>query len=133
MIILNLTQHEATQEQLAAGVIEPRLDFKKYVQDLLTFESIPDSTELDDRAHDLALAASMYDIDPDDDESVTPRAVMLGGAPFFMSTLENWCQRCGLVTLYAFSRRESVDHVMPDGTFKKVGVFRHLGFVETLK
>lgn len=31
---------------------------------------------------------------------------------------------------YAFSRRESVETQLPDGSVKKSSVFRHIGFVE---
>lgn len=30
--------------------------------------------------------------------------------------------------IFAHSKRDSVDHIMPDGSVKKVAVFRHLGF-----
>ena len=35
--------------------------------------------------------------------------------------------------LYAFSVRESVESVEPDGSLVKKNVFRHLGFVEACK
>jgi hypothetical protein len=44
MKILNLTQHEATKEQVAAGGVEP-LD-KEAVQRLLTFNNLPRSARL---------------------------------------------------------------------------------------
>jgi hypothetical protein len=56
--------------------------------------------------------------------------VMLGGAPFFMEALSRNCRECSLVPVFAFSRRESVEQTMPDGTVRKVASFRHLGFVE---
>jgi len=34
----------------------------------------------------------------------------------------------GIVPLYAFSRRESIEEKTDDGT-RKISVFRHLGFI----
>src|SRR5690554_832050 len=132
MRILNLTQHAATAEQVADGVIELREEAKKYVREILTFDKIPSKEELNDRAHNLSLFACTYDIIFDDDgmNELHPNAVMLGGAPFFMGTLERWCQSVGLVVLYAFSERESVDTVQADGSVIKKSIFKHKGFVE---
>jgi hypothetical protein len=55
--------------------------------------------------------------------------VMLGGAPFFMEELSHAARELGLVPVFAFSRRESVEQTLEDGTVRKVAVFRHLGFV----
>ena len=55
MTILNLTQHVATPDQIAAGVVEPTA--KKVVQELLTFASPPTATEIHDRAAKLAALA----------------------------------------------------------------------------
>lgn len=132
MRILNLTQHAATADQVADGVIELREGEKEYVKELLTFDKIPSKEELEDRAHDLSLFACTYDIIPDDDgmNELQPNAVMLGGAPFFMGTLERWCESVGLVVLYAFSERESIDAIQEDGSVIKKSIFKHKGFVE---
>ena len=111
---INLTQHIATPEQ---GCFEP--DNKGSVQALLTFEEMPDAAEILRTAADLAGIAV--------DHGATE--AMIGGAPFLMPALERALRRCGIVPLYAFSRRESVD--LPDG--KKTSVFRHIGFVPGLE
>ena len=117
MRILNLTQHAPTPEQVEAGVVEPA--DKGAVQALLTFESVPDRTEMVRRAKELAEMARVAD------------AVMVGGAPFFMGTLESVLKTVLAVpVLYSFSRRESVEQTQPDGSVKKVAVFRHVGWVE---
>jgi hypothetical protein len=36
----------------------------------------------------------------------------------------------GITALYSFSTRESVDQPQPDGSVRKVAVFRHTGWVE---
>lgn len=124
-MIINLTQHEATQDQINAGVIEPSPEDKKNIQELLTFEEIPSIEELERRAYGLAtLVTNMGGA------NASHHTVMIGGAPFFMSFLEKALKSQGHRTVYAFSRRESVDQAQLDGTVKKVAVFQHLGFVE---
>jgi len=118
MKIINLTQHAAAADQTAAGVVEP--SDKKAVSGLLTFDTPPTSGEMVERAHALVAIAMAVGAD----------AAMIGGAPFFMSTLERALREAGVRPLYAFSRRESVDESQADGTVKKVAVFRHAGWVE---
>jgi hypothetical protein len=54
---------------------------------------------------------------------------MIGGAPYLMAPLESALRAHGITPVYAFSVRESVDQVQPDGSVRKVAVFRHAGFV----
>lgn len=117
-MILNLTQHPATAEQAAAGVVEPA--DKAGIQELLTFEELPDRTEVILRAAELAVIAA----------SSGYRAAMIGGAPFLMPPLEAALKAAGVKPLYAFSRRESVEQTAPDGSVRKTNVFRHAGWVE---
>lgn len=117
MNILNLTQHTASQDQLAEGVFEP--SDKTEIQKLLTFNTIPSEVELETAAKTLAAIAV---------ESGATYA-MIGGAPFFMAPLESALKEVGIKPIYAFSVRESVDQPQEDGSIKKVAVFRHKGFV----
>jgi hypothetical protein len=130
-MILNLTQHNATPEQEAQLVVEPRM-CKDEIKKLLTFEEIPSKEEIEVRATKLARIAvseaSMYAGDTDNEIWIT--RVMLGGAPFFMGALEKAVRECGFSPVYAFSKRESEDIPQPDGSVKKIQVFRHCGFVE---
>ena len=116
-MIVNLTQHQATETQKQAGVVETNCP--SVVGILLTFDSIPTKQEMKNRADDLVLLA----LDSGAKEA------MIGGAPFFMSTLEAALQKAGIKPLYAFSKRESVDQQQEDGTVRKTTVFNHLGFV----
>lgn len=117
MKILNLTQHIATPDQVAAGVVEPTA--KRAVQELLTFEELPTPQQIRGRADELAMrtAATGY------------TTAMIGGAPFFMPPLQSALQARGVKVLYAFSKRVSVDEKQADGSNKKTQVFRHAGFV----
>jgi hypothetical protein len=130
-MILNLTQHVSTDEQKAQLVVEPRM-CKAKIQKLLTFEEIPTREEIEARAKELARIAaseaSFYAGDTDNEIWIT--RVMIGGAPYLMGALEKALRECGFTPVYAFSKRESIDQPQPDGSVRKIAVFRHLGFVE---
>lgn len=132
--VLNLTQHVMTPEQGNAGVVEPRMT-KERIQALLTFEEIPSKAEIEARAKELArLAAeeaSMYSGETENYVWITK--VMIGGAPYLMPALEKAILECpgwGFRPVYAFSKRTSEEVPQPDGSVRKVQVFRHAGFVE---
>lgn len=118
-MIINLTQHMATPEQVAAGVTEPR--DKAEVQRLLTFEVLPTMAEIKERAAALASVAANAKGNPD--------VAMIGGAPFLMAPLEMALASVQMQAVYAFSVRESAEQVQPDGSVRKVQTFRHAGWV----
>ena len=130
-MILNLTQYVVTAEQKAQLVVEPRM-CKTEIRELLTFEEIPSKEEIESRATKLAeiavSEASMYAGETDNVVWIT--RVMLGGAPYLMGALEKAVRECGFTPVYAFSQRESEEITQPDGSVRKVQVFRHIGFVE---
>ncbi|MDD3915374.1 MAG: hypothetical protein PHF76_12100 [Bacteroidales bacterium] len=133
-MILNLTQHISTEEQTAQFVVEPRMN-REEIRALLTFEEIPSKEEIGRRAKELARIAaseaSMYAGDTDNEIWITH--VMIGGAPYLMGALERAISECpdwGFSPVYAFSKRESVEQTQPDGSVRKVAVFKHCGFVE---
>ena len=110
----------ATQEQVAAGVTEPR--DKSEVQRLLTFDSLPSLAEIEQRATALADVAANAPGDPD--------VAMIGGAPFLMSSLERALAAVQMRAVYAFSVRASAEQTQADGSVRKVQTFRHSGFVK---
>ena len=118
-MIINLTQHEATPEQIAAGVVEPSPETKAKIQQALTFDTLPSQAEI------AAAAASLAWLADESGEAVA----MIGGAPFLMSALEEVLTEIGIRPIYAYSRRESVEQTQADGSVRKAAVFRHLGFV----
>ncbi len=118
--ILNLTQHNAVSEQMESGVVEPTPEEKAQIKSLLTFEELPTRELLQERAEKLAQMVA---------EKGYHRA-LIGGAPYFMPHLERALKKRGITPLYAFSKRESVERTLPDGSVQKVQVFKHLGFVE---
>lgn len=115
--ILNLTQHPATPEQVAAGVFEPAN--KAEVQTLLTFDVIPHPRTLHERALALTEIAIRHNA----------WEVMIGGAPYLMGDLEIALENAGIKPLYSFSQRVSEEVAQPDGSVVKTSVFKHIGFV----
>lgn len=128
MSILNLTQHSATPEQIAAGVVDLSPAQRAILSAWLTFDTCPTGQDVADRAGLIAQAAA------DDSKSIgvvgTYSFAMIGGAPFFMSALENALIERGITPLYAFSVRKSVETVQADGTVIKTAIFSHAGFVQ---
>jgi len=123
-MIMNLTQHAPTPEQVTEGVAPASAT----VQALLMFEAtrgdqgrlqVPPMTEVRRRAETLANLAA---------ESGASRA-MIGGASFLMGPLEAALIRKGIEPLYSFSARESVEEAQADGSVKKISSHRHIGFM----
>lgn len=122
-MILNLTQHPATTEQIEAGVVDLPDSVRPALIGWLTFSQLPSREEIEDRAEALALLA----------DSLLPEegnpAAMIGGAPYLMAPLEVALRNQRIRPLYAFSVRESVEQTLPDGTVRKTSIFRHAGFI----
>lgn len=119
--ILNLTQHEATVEQVMQGVIEPTPEDKEWIKKLLTFDEIPDVTEIKRRCNRLMHIVYHYGIN----------IIMIGGAGWIISTLEKMLTNELFIPVHSFSIRDSVETTLPDGTVKKTTSFKHIGFVHT--
>jgi hypothetical protein len=116
MNIVNLTQHAPTTEQHAAGVFNsPQWEAIKV---LSTFDQLPTYSRCFFRAREIAQIA----------KASGARSAMIGGAPFFMRHLEDALHMQGIEALYAFSVRESTEQTQPDGSVRKVNVFKHVGF-----
>ena len=116
-IVLNLTQHPADGIQQTMGVIEP--SDKEAVKRLLTFRMCPDLDTIKLRAIRLKDVAKSHNA----------THALIGGAPFLMHSLEAALSLAGIVPIYAFSRRESVETTAPDGSVTKSPVFKTAGFI----
>ena len=121
MKTLNLTQHAATPDQIAAGVVDLPPLAQADLRDAMTFDEIPTSGDVAAAADIMGLIAYRY--------SNAGDQVMIGGAPYLMAPLEQWLVNNDRVPVYAFSIRESVEKTLPDGSVQKINVFRHAGFV----
>lgn len=141
MRILNLTQHNATPTQINVGVYDLPIEKQVHLRNLLTFEHPSEATQRDmrDKARTIASFAHQglevwEESTPEAPEGQIVRikfdAVMIGGAPYFMSTLERVLKEEGFKVLYSFSERVSVEIPQPDGSVKKVNTFNHAGWIE---
>ena len=118
MSILNLTQHDATSEQIQAGVVEPA--DKAAVRAALSFEELPSSSVLKTRAETLAVFA----------RQMGHKSAMIGGAPFFMGALEKELIKFGIKPLYSFfSYAPNKERYNSDGCKETIKVFKHTGFI----
>ena len=138
-LIINLTQHSMTEEQYKYNN-EDLLEIKfkpyngtsvgspDYIKRLLNFDTIPSKKEIMDRAVALAAYASglLNQAKNDDDKLFA----LIGGAPYLMGPLEEMLKNEGIQPLYAYSQRESVEKVNPDGSVTKTCVFKHAGYIE---
>jgi hypothetical protein len=119
--IVNLTQHNLTEDQIGAGVYD--IESKAELIKLLNFEEIPSPDEIIARARAIAKLV----------KQAGATQAMIGGAPFLMPVLETALIRSGIKPLYAFTKREIVEGKeikRPDGSVVKPSVFRHAGFVD---
>lgn len=118
-MIINLTQHVATSEQIAQGVVDLQGEDLAQLKKLLNFVGMPTNGDIHDRAFDIARIA---------DQSGAESA-MIGGAPYLMPHLQKALQARGIAVLYAFSERVSEEKEV-DGKIVKTNVFKHVGFIE---
>jgi transcriptional regulator of NAD metabolism len=153
-MILNLTQHNPSPEQMADGVVDP--DAALDIQPLLTIERdilvAPEplrSEALDSRVESImgclyrqlsslrkermehALAQST-DMARDNAMQEPIADAMVGGASYLTERLVRRLRDAGVQPLYALSERVSEEVVQEDGSTRKVSRFNHLGFIEAL-
>ena len=120
MNIINLTQHQATPEQIKAGVIDLTGNALDTLKFNLTFISMLDKKGIVERAERIAALAEAHGY----------KKAMCGGAPYLMGPLEEALRNKGITPVYAFSERISKEETLPDGTVRKVNIFQHRGFIE---
>lgn len=135
-MVINMTQHKATDEQVAEGVMDieslaQRIasgdkyagtspeEARERLVGLLTFAAIESGDAIRHRAELLADLAV----------EVGAKGALIGGAPYLMGPLESALKDRGIVPLYSFTERVSVEETLPDGSVKKTNVFKHVGFV----
>ncbi|MDO4468038.1 MAG: hypothetical protein Q4C49_13735 [Bacillota bacterium] len=105
-------------EQYRFGIVDvPDSD---YVSILLTFNSLPDASELRRRANLLADYAHF----------IGAKEVMIGGALFFMPYLIDALNEYSITSYFAFSKRVSEDIIQEDGSVLKRSVFVMEGLIK---
>lgn len=123
-IVLNLTQHNATQDQIDAGVCGLGSDTEQ-LKKLLTFTSLPTKEEVASRATLIARLAS--EVAYSTGETC---GAMIGGAPYLMGPLAEALKAHGITPLFSFTERKAIEKQLPNGEVEKTSVFLHVGFVE---
>jgi hypothetical protein len=131
-MLINLTQHPATPEQTAAGVVDLQGESLLALKQALTFDTLPTRGDVQDRAHYITRLAFLNGLGGDLDDDPMPTSAMIGGAPFLMSALESALMDECVRPIYAFSVRDSVEITQPDGSVVKINVFKHAGFVPAI-
>lgn len=160
--IINLTQHAATPDQVAVGVVDVK--DRARLSELLTCDttavmSASGSEYL--RAKAAAIITEFVrpvQLKQADDllgnewscgsQNAAPPLkgvealnavreaftihVMVGGAPYLVDELRRQCAEIGVICHYALSERVSEDVPQPDGSVKKIQVFKHAGFYPPL-
>lgn len=120
--IINMTQHEATEDQRAAGVIEPLP--KDQRQELLTFKTLPEGHEVWWRAREVACVAATLC------KRHRTSEVLIAGAGFLMLPLTQMLWSLDLTPLWSFSERVAEESPGEDGVVELRYRFKHTGFVE---
>jgi hypothetical protein len=126
-MIINLTQHTATPDQIQTGVIDLPEAHRSKMLNLITFDDLPTKEDMTHRAKFLSELVSNFCFENEINDSVS---VMIGGAPYFMTHLEKEFKMNKHEVLYAFSKRVSEEQIQEDGTVKKISFFKHVGFVK---
>ena len=153
-VILNLTQHNASEEQIKAGVIDLPEPYNSRLKELLTFTDMPNCDEVKKRAgaiYDLVIDFCLDENSPVKDEVKAMviaddgefgnkyeikeaefrklnLAFMIGGALWLMRPLIEELENIG-TPLFAFTKRVTEEVKQPDGSVKKVAVFKHERFI----
>lgn len=131
-MIVNLTQHPATPEQRAAGVVDLAGVELNSLKKALTFETLPTEQEILDRAEYIAALAEMNGLGDDNGEDPIPNIAMIGGALWLMTPLAAELRARYITPVFAFSVRETEEQSLPDGSVRKIAVFKHVGFVPAI-
>lgn len=118
-MILNITQHAATAEQLTAGVVDLDTLNSALCRAALTFQTLPTMQTIRTQARFLASLCVM----------AGAKKALIGGAPYLMAELEQALLCFGVTPVYSFSERVSVEKTV-DGKVIKVNEFKHMGFIE---
>ena len=128
-IIINLTHHAASAEQITQGVTDLQGEQRDALVHLLTFSELPDVQEILDRASDIAELACYNGLGDPDGDSPMPHQAMIGGALWLMAPLATALRERNIDPVFAFSVRETEEQTQADGSVRKVAVFRHAGWI----
>lgn len=131
-MIVNLTQHPASADQIAVGVVDLVGEGLTELKATLTFDTLPDAQEIRGCAERIAELACYNGLSGDEGDSPMPEQAMIGGALWLMAPLAAALRGRGIEPVFAFSVRETEEQMQADGSTRKVAVFRHAGFVPAI-
>jgi len=117
--MINLTQHLATTDQLADGVVNLSEIQRQSLIALLSFDELPEPSDTQKRAKAIAAIAKYHNA----------TAALIGGALWLMPALIKSLTAESIEPYYAFSKRVTQEDRLSDGTIQKVTYFRHSGFI----
>ena len=124
-ITTNLTQHNVTPSQEAAGICDLVPSQHNKLKAMLTMkaEDVCQASIIE-RAELIADFCDVFAVDG--------HHFMIGGAPFLMPVLSKALWNRGFKPFYAVSDRVSEESVLADGSVRKVMVFNHVSLVEAM-
>lgn len=126
LTVLNLTQLAATAEQKKAGVFDLPEDKQLLLAQLLTFDTLPATKDILDRAFQICdLARSVF--------GPTSRSyVMINGAAWFIAPLTAALRDRGMEPLFSFYQWEIEEQTQRDGSIRSMMLSKHKGFIGAL-
>lgn len=127
-MILNLTQHPATPEQVEDGVVDLPAKQRQSLVDALTVDALPDREAIEARCDYIAELACQNGLGGDDNDDPHPPQAMIAGASWMISAIENALKARSIEPIHSFSRRVSVEKVVGCVVIKS-SEFKHLGFI----
>ena len=125
-MILNLTQHNASEEQIQNGVIDLSGTYKEELTKALNFTNIPGTIEINERVQKICEIVNSFI----KEHKLEHVKFMIGGALWLMKPLIEELSKIGPV-LFAFSKRETTE-IQENGKTIKTTIFKHIGFIEAI-
>lgn len=103
MRILDLTKNGSMP-----GAIRPDQEYVEFIEELMTPNGDANAVELDDRAHDVCLSVSMYEVLGDDYGEQYPDGIILDmpSSSEFLDRIKVWANTCFLEVIWKEQRHE---------------------------
>ena len=120
MKVFNLTKHQMTPDQIAAGGLN--VPSAQAATELHDFVVMPTAADMQLRASALMSLAQ-------EAGAVAGDGVMLAGAMYFIPPLVDAARDAGFVPTLSFTQRVAVEKPLEDGSVKLEYIFRHEGWM----
>ena len=120
--IVNLTMSQSTPEQMKEGLLFRTPEQNKTVIKLLTFDTLPSTKKITNRARKLADMAI-------DILGTEGHFALINGPSYLMGILEVELENRGIQPLHSFIKKKKIVERIKDEPVKTVTTFNHGGFV----